>query len=122
MLTNHDLAKLEQRGFRLEDERVMGQLDGVSAILPITEALRVQIYQGCVGVYKLQGQGRGRPKANVLVDVEWFEPHWYIRQQDGQDWSKVADGCQVSVDLAVDEAFGYLRRLFPDVPIPAGVA
>jgi len=122
MLKKHDLTKLEARGFYLQDERIQGQLDGISATLPFDESLRVQIFQGCEGIYELQGQGRGRPKKHVMVDVEWFTPSWYVDKRDGNDWTTLARGSAETVDVAVSDALRMFHELFPNVPVPAGVA
>lgn len=118
MLKHHDLSKLERLGFRLQEHFVRSELDGVSAIFQIDDSLRVVIYQGCQGVYELQGQGRGRPRKHVLVGFEWFEPHWYIRQLAKDQWKDVADGSQATVDAAFNVAGEYFARLFPTVVLP----
>lgn len=122
MLKHHDLTKLEACGFDLREHVVGGQLDGVSATLRLDGSIYLKIYQGCHGVYKLQGQGRGRPKQRVLVDQEWFEPSWYIQQRASDEWTNIADGVAVNVDRAVDDSLRYFRRLFPTVALPPSVA
>lgn len=122
MLKDHDLNKLEARGFNVHERFVRDQLDGVTASLRLNGSIYLKIYQGCQGMYELQGQGRGRPKQHVLIDYEWFDPSWYIRRRVTDGWEDVADGSQVNVDLAVEVALDYFRRLFPNVELPASVA
>lgn len=121
-LKNHDLAKLEARGFQMREEVVRGQLDGISANLRLGGSLRIQIYQGCQGVYELQGQGRGRPKKHVQVDEEWFAPSWSICKRENDEWADLARGNAETVDTALDDALTRFRELFPAVALPAGVA
>lgn len=130
MLKDHDMTKLEARGFRLRDEVARSTvsdinghvLDGISANLQLDGSLRIQIYQGCQGVYELKGQGRGRPKKHVLVDLEWFTPSWSICKRQNDQWDDLAGGSAQDVDTAVSEALSRFRELFPDIPIPAGIA
>lgn len=122
MLKDHDMTKLEARGFQLRDELCRGQLDGISANVRLDGGFRVQIFQGCDGVYELQGQGRGRPKKHVMVDLEWFTPSWSIDKRENDEWVELARGSAENVDTAVSNALRRFRELFPDTPIPAGVA
>lgn len=122
MLNYHDLAKLEARGFRLREHVIRGHLNGMSANLRLDGSLRIQIYQGCQEVYELQGQGRGRPKKHVVVDDEWFTPSWSISKRENDEWTELAGSSAEDVDTAVNDALSQFRELFPDVPIPAGVA
>jgi hypothetical protein len=122
MLKSHDLTKLEARGFQLREHFVGEHIDGISANLQLSDALSIQIYQGCQEVYELRGQGRGRPKKHVLVDEEWFKPSWTVCQQDNGKWADIASGGADSVDTAVMDALNRCRELFAGVEIPAGVA
>lgn len=115
---HHDLTKLEALGFYLRDELVRGRLSGASANLRL-DSLRVQIYQGCEGVYELQGQGRGRPKRHVRVNDEWFTPSWSISKRENDGWTDLAYGEAETVDAAIADAFNRFRDLFPTVALPA---
>ncbi len=116
MSEKHDLLKLESQGFHLFDERVQGQLDGVSAILHVNETLRIQIYQGCEFVYESQSQGRGRAKENTCIGLSWYSPVWYIGELVGKrEWGTVASGNSETVDKAVGDALERFQQLFPNV-------
>ncbi|WP_321944393.1 hypothetical protein [Paraburkholderia tropica] len=121
MLRNHDLTRLAARGFHLREDVVRGELDGISANLWLDASLRVQIFQGCQGVYELQGQGRGRPGKYVMVDQEWFTPSWSISKREKDEWVDLARGIAETVDTAVNDALGRFSELFPTIALPASM-
>jgi hypothetical protein len=116
MLEMHDLDKLGERGFSIKEEICLDQLDGVSAYLSIDDSIRIQVYQGCQGIYELQGQGRGRPKKDVLVKYEWFTPTWYVAEKKNGEWVDVDHGYSDSVDDAVSAVLARVREMYPSMP------
>lgn len=121
-LKSHDLCKLVARGFYLREHVVRDALDGVSANLRIGDSLRIQIYQGCQGIYELQGQGRGRPKKNVVIDHEWFTPIWSIDKRENDEWTTITRGSAEAVDAAVVDAISQFLLKFPSIDLPAKLA